>query len=168
MFKEDPSSAAFLANNKSVWETTKKLSDFVGRSEEFDAIFYPGGHGPMFDLVSDKDSIALIEEFAAAGKPVASVCHGPIVLVNAKGKDGQPLIAGKRVTGFSNVEEDQVKLSEAMPQLLEDALKKANGKYEKADEPWGVKVVTDGLLITGQNPASAKATAEALAKVLGK
>jgi len=166
-FKEDPSSKNFLENHKSVWENTKPLSEFVGRASEFDAIFYPGGHGPMFDLVTDKDSIALIEEFSAQNKPVASVCHGPVVLVNAKGKDGQPLVSGKRVTGFSNVEEDQAKMTAAMPFLLEDALNKAGGKYEKAAEPWGEHVITDGLLITGQNPASAKGVGEALVKLLG-
>lgn len=122
----------------------------------------------MFDLVNDQDSIELIQEFLAAKKPVASVCHGPIVLVNAKGPDGEPVVKGKEVTGFSNVEEDQVQLTKAMPLLLEDALVKNGGKYVKAAEPWGEKVVTDGLIITGQNPASAKGVGEALAKALGK
>lgn len=166
MFKSDESSVNFLKNNKHVWENTKPLKDFVGRSSEFDAIFYPGGHGPMFDLVTDPDSIKLVEEFYSAGKPVAAVCHGPIVFRDAK-INGQPLLRGKKVTGFTNVEEDQVKLSDAMPFLLEDELKRVGAHFEAAEEPWGEKIVVDGLIISGQNPASAKGVGEAIVKAIG-
>lgn len=167
MFKSDESSVNFLNNHKSAWEKTAPLKDFVGRSGEFDAIFYPGGHGPMFDLVTDQDSIKLIEEFHSAGKPVAAVCHGPIVFRDVKDKSGEPLLKGKNVTGFTNVEEDQVQLSAAMPFLLEDELKKVGAKFQAADQPWGEKVVVDGLVISGQNPASAKGVGEAIAKAIG-
>ena len=156
----------FLKNHKSVWENTKPLKDFVGRSSEFDLLFYPGGHGPVYDLVNDKDSIQLIEEFYKAGKPVAAVCHGPIVFANAK-INGEPLVKGREVTGFTNEEEDQVQLSSVLPYLLEDELKKAGAKFVKAPEAWGEKVVVDGQIITGQNPSSAKAVGEAIAKALG-
>ncbi|KAK8926927.1 Glyoxalase 3 [Metarhizium anisopliae] len=167
MFKSDESSVNFLNNHKSVWEKTTPLKEFIGRSEEFDALFYPGGHGPMYDLVTDQDSIKLIEEFYNAGKPVAAVCHGPIVFRDAKGKSGEPLLKGKNVTGFTNVEEDQVQLSAAMPFLLEDELKKVGAIFHAADQPWGEKVVVDGLIISGQNPASARGVGEAIAKAIG-
>jgi putative intracellular protease/amidase len=169
MFKADPSSANFVSTKQDLWKNTAKLSDFVGKSGEFDAIFYPGGHGPMFDLATDADSIALIREFVDAGKPVASVCHGPAVFVNVKLADGSYLLAGKEATGFSNVEEDQVKMTALMPFLLEDKMKEAGAIYKKAAEPWGELIlsVDGGKLITGQNPASAKGVGEALAKSLG-
>ncbi|KAI0128017.1 ThiJ/PfpI family protein [Xylariales sp. AK1849] len=169
MFKEDPSSVNFLKTKSDLWKTTEKLSTFLGRSGEFAALFYPGGHGPMFDLATDKDSIALINEFVAAGKPVAAVCHGPIVFTNVVLPNGKHLLEGKEATGFSNTEEDQVKMSELMPFLLESKIKEAGGVYKKADEPWGELVlsVDGGKLITGQNPASAKATGEAIAKAIG-
>lgn len=165
MFKADESSQNFL-KKKEIWENTTPLKDFLGRSGEFDALFYPGGHGPMYDLVSDKDSIALIEEFYAAGKPVAAVCHGPIVFANAT-VNGKPLVEGREVTGFTNEEEDAVGLTDAMPFLLETVLKKKGAKFVKADQAWGEKVVVDGQLITGQNPASAHAIGVALAKAIG-
>lgn len=127
----------------------------------------------MFDLTTDPVSIKLIETFAAAKKPVAAVCHGPCVFLNTKNASGEALIAGAEVTGFSNLEEDQVQLSAAMPFMLETELQAKGGKYVKADEPWGVKVVTDktngigGPLITGQNPASATGVGEAILKALG-
>ncbi|GAB0133677.1 hypothetical protein EsDP_00002077 [Epichloe bromicola] len=166
MFKSDESSVNFLKNKKHVWENTRPLKEFIGRSGEFDAIFYPGGHGPMFDLVDDADSIKLIEEFYNAGKPVAAVCHGPIVFRDVKIK-GASLVKGKNVTGFTNVEEDQAQLSAAMPFLLEDELKRVGASFHAADEPWGEKVVVDGLLISGQNPASAKGVGEAILKAIG-
>ncbi|KAG5940990.1 hypothetical protein E4U53_007507 [Claviceps sorghi] len=166
MFKSDDISAKFLEKNKQVWETTKPLKDFVGRAGEFDALFYVGGHGPMFDLVTDQHSIRLIEEFYKAGKPVAAVCHGPIVFRDVT-VDGVPLVKGKNVTGFTNAEEDQVQLTAAMPFLLEDELKAKGAVFQAADQPWGEKVVVDGLLITGQNPASAKGVGEAILKGLG-
>ncbi|KAJ5623314.1 hypothetical protein N7490_011919 [Penicillium lividum] len=173
MFAEDPVSKNFLETQEGIWANTHKLADVLPRAGEFDAIFYVGGHGPMFDLTTDATSIKLIETFAAAKKPVAAVCHGPCVLLNTKNAAGEALIAGAEVTGFSNVEEDQVQMSAAMPFMLETELQRVGGKYVKADEPWGVKVVsakTNGLggaLITGQNPASATGVGEAILKALG-
>ncbi|GLE71588.1 type 1 glutamine amidotransferase domain-containing protein [Pseudomonas aeruginosa] len=142
---------------------TLKLSDLNGA--EFDAVFYPGGHGPLWDLAEDAASIALIERAIAAGKPVAAVCHAPAVLRHVKGSDGQPLVAGKAVTGFSNSEEEAVGLTQVVPFLVEDMLKAQGGHYSKTAD-WQVHVTTDGLLITGQNPASSEATAHALLNVL--
>ncbi|KAH8668736.1 ThiJ/PfpI family protein [Xylariales sp. PMI_506] len=169
MFKQDKSSVEFLNTKSDIWKNTEKLSTFLGRSGEFAALFYPGGHGPMYDLATDKDSIALINEFVAAGKPVAAVCHGPAVFTNVVLPSGEHLVKGKEVTGFSNVEEDQVQLSSVMPFLLEDKLKEAGGIYKKAAEPWGefVLSVDGGKLITGQNPASAAGTGKALLEALG-
>ena len=131
------------------------------RAEDFDALFYPGGHGPLWDLAESADSIALIERFQALGKPVAAVCHAPGVLRHVKDSDGKPLVAGKRVTGFSNSEEEAVQLTEVVPFLVEDMLKGNGGLYTRADD-WQSHVEVDGLLITGQNPASSEACAEAL------
>lgn len=169
MFKEDASSVNFLKTKESLWKNTGKLSDYLGRSSEFAALFYPGGHGPMFDLATDKDSIALINEFYAAGKPVAAVCHGPIVFTNVKLPSGEYLLSGKEATGFSNEEEDQAGMTALMPNLLEDKIKEAGGVYKKADQAWGEKVISvdGGKLITGQNPASAKGVGEAIAKAIG-
>ncbi|KAK4126482.1 class I glutamine amidotransferase-like protein [Parathielavia appendiculata] len=160
----DATSASFLAEKPAPWESTAPLSSFLGRASEFDAIFFPGGHGPMFDLATDSTSQALIREFVDAGKVVAAVCHGPAALVGVR-----ELLKGKRVTGFSNDEERAVGLDGAMPFLLEDRLWEAVGQeggYEKATEPWGEKVVVDGKLITGQNPASAKGVGEAIVKAV--
>lgn len=134
---------------------------------EFDAVFYPGGHGPLWDLAEDTHSIALIESFIAANKPVALVCHAPGVLREVKAADGQPLVNGKRVTGFTNTEEDGVGLTDVVPFLVEDMLKQAGGDYSKGPD-WGSYVVRDGLLITGQNPASSAETAAVLIKQLGR
>lgn len=131
------------------------------RAEDYDAVFYPGGHGPLWDLAEDKVSIALIEAFYKAGKPVALVCHAPGVLRHVKGADDQPLVKGKRVTGFTNSEEEAVQLTNVVPFLVEDMLKEKGGIYSKGDD-WASYVVTDGLLLTGQNPASSEAAAEAL------
>ncbi|KAJ4249543.1 hypothetical protein NW757_007567 [Fusarium falciforme] len=165
MFENDPESVKFLNEKKSLWENTRPLSEFLGKASEFDAIFYPGGHGPMFDLVKDETSIKLIEEFYKAGKPVSAVCHGPIVFVNVT-IDGKPLLQGREVAGFSNSEEDAVQLSSAMPALLEDEIKRVGGNYVKGED-WGEKLAVDGLVITGQNPASAHAVGKALAKAIG-
>lgn len=162
----DADSVQFYETEKKLWAETQPLQNFKGRASEFDAIFYPGGHGPMFDLVGDKDSQQLIAEFYSAGKTVAAVCHGPIVFVNVK-IDGKPLLQGRQVTGFSNEEEEIIGLTSAMPQLLEDEVKKSGGIYVKADKPWSEKVVVDGQLITGQNPASSAAVGKALAQKLG-
>lgn len=131
------------------------------KAEDFDAVFYPGGHGPLWDLAEDKHSIALIEAIYKAGKPVATVCHAPGVLRHVKDADGQPLVKGKRVTGFSNSEEEAVQLTNVVPFLVEDELKAKGGIYSKGED-WASYVTTDGLLLSGQNPASSEATAEAL------
>ncbi|KAL8381282.1 hypothetical protein RB595_005519 [Gaeumannomyces hyphopodioides] len=167
MFKEDASAQAFLKNQTSLWEQTAKLSDVApGAAQKFDALFYPGGHGPMFDLAVDATSQSLIADFWAAGKPVAAVCHGPVAFVGVKLPDGTPLLKGRTATGFTNAEEEIMQLVKFMPELLEDDMKKAGANFVKADEPWGEKVVVDGNLITGQNPASAKAVGEAIVKLL--
>jgi putative intracellular protease/amidase len=138
---------------------TRKLAEVV--DEDIDALFYPGGHGPLWDLSEDRDSIALIEKTFAAGKPVAAVCHGPAVLRHPRGALGESLIKGKQVTGFSNSEEAVAGLTDVVPFLLEDMLVKSGGHYSRAAD-WQSHVVTDGHLITGQNPASSEAAAEAV------
>jgi putative intracellular protease/amidase len=143
---------------------TLRLSDV--NAKDFDAVFYPGGHGPLWDLEKDKDSIALIESIYAAGKPVALVCYAPGVLHNAKTKDGAPLVGGKRVTGFSDTEEAAVQLTNVVPFLVEDELKRLGGLYAK-DADRGVFVQVDGNLITGQNPASSAPAAVEELKLLG-
>jgi putative intracellular protease/amidase len=144
---------------------TLKLSDV--KASDYNAVFYPGGHGPLWDLVQDAKSIALIEDFHQQGKPMALVCHAPCALLKAKLPNGDPLIKGKHVTGFSDTEEAAVKLTRIVPFLLEDELKKAGGHYSKGPD-WGVYVKTDGMLITGQNPASSAEAAKALLKLLPK
>ena len=142
---------------------TAKLAEM--KVEDFDAVFYPGGHGPLWDLHNDNDSIALIEGFIAAGKPVATVCHAPAVLLKAKDQNGNPLLKGKEVTGFSNSEEAAVALTNIVPFLVEDQLIAMGGVYQKVDD-WNSLVVVDGLIITGQNPGSSAAVAEALVKAI--
>lgn len=142
---------------------TLKLSSV--KASDYDAVFYPGGHGPLWDLTKDAHSIALIEAFHQQNKPIAFVCHAPCALLNVKLPNGDPLIKGKNVTGFSDTEEAGVKLSKVVPLLLEDELKKAGGHYSKGPD-WGVYVQTDGLLITGQNPASSAEAAKVLLKLL--
>lgn len=127
----------------------------------FDTVFYPGGHGPLWDLAEDRHSIALIESFVAANKPVAFVCHAPGVLRHVKNPAGRPLVEGKKVTGFTNTEEEAVGLTKVVPFLVEDELIAKGGIYSKGED-WGSYVVTDGLLITGQNPTSSAATAARL------
>jgi putative intracellular protease/amidase len=136
-------------------------------SKDFDAVFYPGGHGPLWDLAEDRHSIALIESFLAAGKPVALVCHAPGVLRHVETPDGQPLVRGRKVTGFTNTEEEAVGLTKVVPFLVEDELKAKGGIFSKADD-WAVHVVTDGLLITGQNPASSGPAAKVLLERLNE
>ncbi|MGY6126615.1 type 1 glutamine amidotransferase domain-containing protein [Paraburkholderia strydomiana] len=130
---------------------------------QFDTVFYPGGHGPLWDLAEDRHSIELIQSFIAAGKPVALVCHAPGVLRHVTTLDGKPLVEGKQVTGFTNSEEAAVGLTEIVPFLVEDELKARGGIYSKSDD-WAPYVVTDGLLITGQNPASSSSAAATLMK----
>ena len=157
-----------MARFKQDSEAQKKLSQTVKladmRSEDFDTIFYVGGHGPMWDLADNPDSIALIESFYNSGKPVVAVCHSPAVLHRVMYK-GAPLVKGKRVTGFTNGEEAAVQLTDVVPFLVEDELKRIGGLYEKAGD-WESFVVVDGRLITGQNPASSEAAAKALMEVL--
>jgi putative intracellular protease/amidase len=155
-FKADASAQAVLA-------ATGKLAEM--NAADFDAVFYPGGHGPLWDLAENKASIALIEAMAAAGKPVAAVCHAPGVLRHVKAVDGSPLVKGKRVTGFTNSEEEAVGLTAVVPFLVEDMLKENGGQYTKGAD-WQSYVLTDGKLITGQNPASSEDAAKALLKLL--
>ncbi len=155
-FRSDTAAQKLLAN-------TEKLENI--HADDFDAVFYPGGHGPLWDLAEDTHSIKLIEQFWAAGKPVAAVCHAPGVLRKVTKPDGSPLVKGKRVTGFTNSEEEGVGLTSVVPFLVEDELKKAGGLFERTDD-WGEYAVVDGHLVTGQNPASSAIAAEELLKLL--
>lgn len=137
------------------------------KAADFDAVFYPGGHGPMWDLAEDAASARLIEDTVAAAKPVALVCHAPGVLRHVKAADGQPLVKGKKVTGFTDTEEEAVGLTKEVPFLVEDELKAKGGNFSKADD-WQPYVVSDGLLITGQNPASSGPAAKVLLDRLAK
>jgi putative intracellular protease/amidase len=157
-FDADSSAKAQLAS-------TLRLSEVA--HGDFDAVFYPGGHGPLWDLAEDADSIALIEATLSSGKPLAAVCHAPGVFRHVKATDGQPLVSGKKVTGFTNTEEEAVGLTDVVPFLVEDMLKQNGGVYSKIGD-WQSYVVEDGLLITGQNPASSEAAAKALLVKLGK
>ena len=136
---------------------TVKLSDI--KEAEYDAVFYPGGHGPLWDLANDTHSIQLIQDFYTHQKPVAFVCHAPAALVKVKDENGDALVKGKTVTGFSNTEEEAVKLAKVVPFLLEDELKELGAVYSKGAD-WSSYTKQDGLLITGQNPASSAAVAE--------
>mgnify|MGYP001809724728 FL=1 len=133
----------------------------------FDAVFFPGGHGPLWDLTNDRHALSLIEGMLAANKPVALVCHAPGILTKVKAPNGEPIAKGRSVTGFTDAEEEAVKLVDVVPYLLEDVLRKQGAKFTSTG-PWGVHVVQDGLLITGQNPASSKKTASTLLQALGK
>lgn len=156
-FLTDVSAQSELAN-------TTKLADIS--ADDFDAIFYPGGHGPMWDMPDNELSIALVEAFVKAGKPVASVCHAPVALVNVRDNNGEFLVKGKHVTGFTNDEEAVVGLTDVVPFLLEDRLKERGGIFSKAAD-WTPYIQVDGKLVTGQNPASSEAVAKALLKLLG-
>lgn len=131
------------------------------KPKDFDAVFYPGGHGPMWDLANDTNSIKIIQDFYNSNKPVALVCHAPAALVNVKDKTGKYLIANKKVTGFTNTEEEAVGLTKVVPFLLEDKLKEHGGLFSKGAD-WSSYVVEDGLLLTGQNPQSAEEVASRL------
>ncbi|MNT17438.1 putative cysteine protease YraA [compost metagenome] len=150
-------------------ELQNKLANSIVLAEvneqDYDAIFYPGGHGPLWDLANDKTSIALIESFWKHNKPVAAVCHAPGVFRFVKNVDGIPLVQGKKVTGFSNSEEEAVQLTDVVPFLVEDELVKLGGHYSKAAD-WSSHVVKDGKLITGQNPGSSEETAKELLALL--
>lgn len=152
------------AQSKAQLASTLRL-DTVKQSD-FDTVFYPGGHGPMWDLAEDPNSVRLLESFIAAGKMIALVCHAPGALRHVKVANGKPLVQGKKVTGFSNTEEEAVELTKVVPFLVEDELKAKGGLYSKAAD-WAPYVLTDGLLITGQNPASSGPAASALLKAVG-
>jgi putative intracellular protease/amidase len=154
-FKADKKAQDVLAN-------TRRL-DTVS-AKDFDTVFYPGGHGPLWDLADDPVSIKLIEDFYNSGKPVATVCHAPAVLRKVMYK-GAPIVKGKKVTGFANSEEEAVQLTNVVPFLVEDELKRLGGIFEKAPD-WQSFAITDGRLITGQNPASSEATAKALINLM--
>ncbi len=155
-FKKDEALQSKLAQSH-------KLADI--KAEDYDAVFFPGGHGPLWDLSEDKDAIKLIENFYNTQKPVALVCHAPAALKHVKALNGEPLVKGKKVTGFTNEEEEAVKLTKVVPFLVEDMLKENGGHYEKK-APFEAFVIEDGLLITGQNPASSKPAAEKLLLLL--
>ncbi|KGJ22694.1 type 1 glutamine amidotransferase domain-containing protein [Paracoccus sanguinis] len=155
-FKDDADAQAQLAS-------TQRLSEVT--IDGFDAVFFPGGHGPLWDLAEDADARRLIEAFAAADRPVGAVCHAPAVFRHTQGPDGKPLVSGRRVTGFTNTEEDGVGLTDVVPFLVEDMLKANGGTYEKGAD-WASFVLTDGKLVTGQNPASSEDAAKALLKLL--
>jgi putative intracellular protease/amidase len=155
-FKQDPTAQRALAS-------TVKLADM--KAEDFDTVFYVGGHGPMWDLAESPTSIALIESFYNSGKPVALVCHSPGVLHHVM-YNGAPLVKGKRVTGFTNEEEEEVHLTKVVPFLVEDELKRLGAIFEKVPN-WQPFSITDGRLITGQNPASSTSAAQALLKLVG-
>lgn len=157
-FSADEAATARLAD-------TARLSSL--RTEDFDAVFYPGGHGPLWDLAEDAHSIALLESFVAAGKPIALVCHAPGVLRHVKGPDGRPLVAGRNVTGFTDSEEAAVGLTSVVPFLVEDELTAKGALFSKGPD-WAPYVVQDGRLITGQNPASSGPAARKLLEELRK
>lgn len=152
-------------------ETQKRLANTLKldsiNPSDFDAVFYPGGHGPLWDLAEDKNSISLLETFFKQGKPLGLVCHSPGVLRHTKNNDGEPLVKGKRVTGFSNTEEEAVELTTVVPFLLEDMLKANQGLYSKGDD-WTSYVEVDGNLVTGQNPASSEAVAKEILNLLAR
>ncbi len=155
-FRSDTEAGSRLAS-------TERLADVVDR--RFDAVFYPGGHGPLWDLAEDPDSIRLIESTLAASRPLAAVCHAPGVLRHTIVAGDRPLVRGRTVTGFTNSEEQAVGLTDVVPFLVEDMLVEQGADYRKEDD-WESHVVTDGMLVTGQNPASSKAAAEAVLALL--
>lgn len=155
-FKKDEAAQEVINNTKLLSEVHPK---------DYDAVFYPGGHGPLWDLSKDQDSITLIETFNAAKKPIGFVCHAPAALKNVKTEDGKPLVNGKKVTGFTNTEEEAVELTDVVPFLVEDMLKENGGIYSKAGD-WEEYALVDGNLVTGQNPASSGLVAEKLYEML--
>ncbi|KAM0125928.1 hypothetical protein ACHAP3_009547 [Botrytis cinerea] len=168
---KDDVSVNFLKNEESLWKNTAPLSDFVGKASEFDAIFYAGGHGPMWDLAHNETSHKIISEFHAKDRIIAAVCHGPAALAYAKLPSGKYLLENAPVTGFSNTEEEAYVGLANMPFELETALGEAsNGKFEKASDDWAahITVANGGKIITGQNPASASGVGEAILAQLKK
>ena len=162
---QTPATKRFYSDNEAIDKVahTEKLSEV--KQADYDAVFYPGGHGPLWDLATDAISVSLIEYFSKNNKPMAFVCHAPAALVNVKAPNGEPLVKGKEITGFSNSEEEAVNLTKVVPFLLEDEMKRLGGEYSNGTD-WGVYVKKDGLLITGQNPASSEAAARALLEIL--
>lgn len=162
---QTPSTLRFYKDSEAIYQVanTLKLSDI--KPADYDAVFYPGGHGPLWDLANDTTSIKLIEDFYKAKKPISFVCHAPSALVKAKDENGEPLVKGKKVTGFSDTEEEAVGLTKVVPFLLEDELKKLGAHYSKGAD-WSSYTQQDGLLITGQNPASSEAVAKLLLKAI--
>jgi putative intracellular protease/amidase len=155
-FQKDEAAQQMLA-------TTLRLDSV--KAEDYDAVFYPGGHGPLWDLTNDKKSIELIEEFNRADKPIGLVCHAPGVLKNVSNVKGSPFVSGKKITGFSNSEEEAVGLTKVVPFLLEDMVQENGGIYSKGED-WGSYVEVDGKVVTGQNPASSEAAAKELIKLI--
>lgn len=156
----------FWHNHKDVWADTKKIHDVLGHADDFDAVFYPGGHGPVIDLYRDADSQQLIGEFAQAGKVVSAICHGPAALLYVKNEDGTPLLKGAKVTSCTDDEERALGTDKHIPFFLETELRKVASEYDHAPELWGSCVVVDrgGKLITGENPASGAGVAEEILK----
>jgi len=160
---QTPATVRFYKDKETQEVLSKTLKLAAVNSNDYDAVFYPGGHGPLWDLAEDTDSIALIESFIQSDKPVSAVCHAPAIFKSTKNTDGTPLVNGKKVTCFSNTEEDAVQLTHIVPFLVENMLKENGGLFMKSDD-WLPYAVEDGLLITGQNPASSELVAEMLLK----
>ena len=163
---QTPAMARFKEDKRAQKELSQTVKLATVKAEDYDTVFYPGGHGPMWDLAEDPNSIALLESFYNSGKPIALVCHAPGVLRHVT-YNGEPLVKGKRVTGFTNGEEEEVKLTKVVPFLVEDELLRLGAVFEKMAN-WQPFAITDGRLVTGQNPASSTVGAQALLKVLGQ
>ncbi|MBK9449435.1 MAG: type 1 glutamine amidotransferase domain-containing protein [Bacteroidetes bacterium] len=164
---QTPSTERFSKDNVAMDKVAHSQKLSTVDQADYDAVFYPGGHGPLWDLATDQHSIQLIEAFYNHQKPVAFVCHAPAALVNVKTKNGEPLVKGKHVTSFSNTEEEAVKLTKVVPFSLEDELTKHGAIYSKGAD-WASHVQQDGVLITGQNPGSSEATAKLLLEAVKK
>ncbi len=162
---QSPATKRFYADLDAIDKVANTIKLSTINNNDYDAVFYPGGHGPLWDLANDKNSIQLIEGFYNAQKPIAFVCHAPAALIKVKTENGEPLVKGKNLTGFSNTEEEAVGLTKVVPFLLEDEFKKLGAYYSKGVD-WGAFVQQDGLLITGQNPASSEAVAKLLLNML--
>ena len=162
---QTPATARFYKDYVAIDKVAHTLILGDIKQDDYDAVFYPGGHGPLWDLATDASSIKLIEAFYSNQKPIAFVCHAPAALVNTKTVNGDPIVSGKNVTGFSNTEEEAMQLTEVVPFLLEDELTKLGAHYSKGDD-WASYVKQDGLLITGQNPGSSEEAAKLLLKSL--
>ena len=162
---QTPATKRFYADLDAIEKVANTIKLSSVNNNDYDAVFYPGGHGPLWDLANDKNSIQLIEDFYNAQKPVAFVCHAPAALIKVKAQNGDPLVKEKNLTGFADTEEEAVGLTKVVPFLLEDELKKLGARYSKGAD-WGSYTQQDGLLITGQNPASSEAVAKLLLKTL--